>query len=67
MEPSRVSVSVRDMPEVLYEVRKELANILRRHASQHANHVFAKELRALAAVFETGAASNVPSRQKRAW
>lgn len=47
-------VSVKDMPETLWYLRKRLANILRAAAKQEAP-IVAKRLVEIAAEFETGA------------
>lgn len=49
-------INVRDMPEVLYEMRHELVNILRVQAGAEAHPEVAKRLREIADEFETGAA-----------
>lgn len=50
-------INVRDMPEVLYEMRHELVNILRVQAGAEAHPEVAKRLREIATEFEAGASA----------
>jgi hypothetical protein len=47
-------VSVRDLPEVMFEVRRELAQLLRGVAAEGNDPVLGHKLDELAALFETG-------------
>lgn len=59
-----VRVSVRDMPEVLAEMRAELARLLVSEAGAEVSPAVAKRLREVAAGFEAGV-SRVDMRQKK--
>lgn len=49
-----VTVDLRQVPEVLWEMRHQLAQILRVKAGAEADPRVAKRLREVAAAFETG-------------
>ena len=56
----KMDVAISGIPEALWEMRRELATLLREHADNQQDDVVgwavAKSLRAVADVFETGAA-----------
>lgn len=62
-----VKIDVRNLPEVLYEIRHELVQVLRMQAGQEANPVVARRLREIAGEFEAGMAAQDARwlRQKR--
>ena len=51
---AQLSVDFSKLPDVIWMVRRELANLLRKEAETEASPLVAKRLRELAARFETG-------------
>lgn len=55
--PGRISVNVRNLPEVLFAIRKEFADVLRGQAGAETNPVVARRFREVADEFEAGMAA----------
>lgn len=49
-----IVVDVQGMPEVIFAVRKEMANLLRRESNTETHPLLSKRLRQLADEFEAG-------------
>lgn len=49
-----MSVNVRNLPEVIFAIRKEFADVLRVHAGSESNPETARRFREAAAEFEAG-------------
>lgn len=50
----RMKIDVMNMPELIFRVRREMANMLRTAAGAESNPVVVKRLRELSNQFETG-------------
>lgn len=58
MDPEKqrvVQVSITQLPEMVFRLRREMADMLRREAGTDTNPAFSKRLRELAAQFDIGA------------
>lgn len=49
-----MQVDVRNLPDVIFEIRREMAKVLHEEAGAEANPVVARRLREVAAGFEAG-------------
>jgi hypothetical protein len=61
----RYEISVRDMPELMAEMRVALADLLREDAGAEADPRIARRLRELAAEFEAGLSSTDRAEARR--
>ena len=52
MATSIITVDIKNMPEVIWAVRREMAKILREEADDEMHRYFARKLRSLANRFE---------------
>jgi hypothetical protein len=55
MAKADLSIDVRGIPEVIWSVRREMANLLREQADVEISPAVARRLRELADAFESGA------------
>lgn len=55
MDPRKATFSILHVPELIYKLRKEMAEFLRTEAGKEPNPEFALRLRAMAAQYEIGA------------
>lgn len=51
---ARLELDVRGIPELIQDVRRECAQVLRDDAAEEANQAVARRLREVAAAFEAG-------------
>lgn len=50
----KVQVDIRSVPEALWQIRREMAKVLRQHADVDVSPLVAQRLRAIANEFEAG-------------
>lgn len=60
----KIEISIRDMPEALADMRRELANVLRSTAAAEHVPIVRRRLEQVAAAFECGQANPLPEQME---